>query len=282
MTIMKKILIPYDFSPNAASTLRYAIPFAEATGAAVVVFHALSISAKIMAAPVTKEERDKVITDEEAAKANNLQVAVSEAITCTSSNISTDAISCQVKFGPIVVESIIEAAEAAKADLIIMGTHGATGLKKVLFGSVTSATISKSDIPVLAIPDGFAFNGVKTVVYASDLENLESELKRILPVIKPLESELDILHFDYARGKQNLVRDILQRYADDVNLVVQKADASIPLLKQVNAYISQVKPDMLAMVTRERSMWSKLFMGSKTEDAASQLQTPLLSLKKDM
>lgn len=279
---MKKIFVPYDFSRYAADTLLYALKFAESSGSHVTVFHALAISARMMAAPVTKEEREKVVSDEELAKTVALKEAVATAIESANVNLGAGNVDCKVKFGPIIVETIIDGAVAAQADLIVMGTHGASGLKKFLFGSVTSATISKSDIPVLAIPGGYLFSGVKTIVYASDLENFEPELKRILPFSQALHAALQVLHFDYSLNRQAQVSDILQQYAaDKVELIVRKADADIPLLKQVRQFLIETNPDMLVMFTQERSMWDKLFLSSKTEDMATDLRKPLLSFKKE-
>jgi nucleotide-binding universal stress UspA family protein len=47
---------------------------------------------------------------------------------------------------------IVEYASHREADLIVMGTHGLTGVRKVLFGSTTSRVLRDSDVPVLAVP----------------------------------------------------------------------------------------------------------------------------------
>ncbi len=278
---MQKIFVPYDFSENAANTLLYALKLAGAAGSRVTVFHALAISAKIMSSPVTEEKRNEVIQQEEAAKKEELEKEVAELLATANAGTTTDQVVCKVNFGPIVVENIIYAAEAAEADIIIMGTHGASGLKKFLFGSVTSSTISKSSIPVLAVPVGHAYAEVKNIVYASDLENLDEELARIVPFSKACHAAIDVLHFNYGFDRQNEAGDILAKYAEDnVELVVKKADSSITLLKQIRQFISESDPQWVVMFTKERSMWDKLFLSSKTEEMATDLQVPLLSFSK--
>lgn len=277
---MPKIFVPYDFSENAANTLLYALKYAEATNSEVVVFHALAISAKIMSAPVTEEKKQEVIRQEEAAKKEELEKEVAEVL--VTAGVTADRTVCKVNFGPIVVENVVYAAEDEKADLIIMGTHGASGLKKFLFGSVTSSTIAKSSIPVLAVPDGHQYTEVKNIVYASDLENLDGELARVLSISKPAHAAVEILYFNYGFNRQNEVTATIEKYAGDkVSLVVKKADSSITLLNQIRKQLSEGNPQWVVMFTKERSMWDKLFMGSKTEEMATQLQVPLLSFKKD-
>jgi hypothetical protein len=69
------------------------------------------------------------------------------------------------------IDEIIDAAQKCKSQLIVMGTHGASGLKRILFGSNTSNVISKSNIPVLAIPQRYRFKKINSIVYATDLNN---------------------------------------------------------------------------------------------------------------
>lgn len=280
---MPKIFIPYDFSENAANTLLYALKFAQATNSHLTVFHALAISAKIMSAPVTEEKKNEVIRQEEVAKKQELEKEVAGLLATANVDIAADQIVCSVNFGPIVVENIIYAAEEAGADLIMMGTHGATGLKKFLFGSVTSSTISKSSVPVLAVPDGYAYTEVKSITYASDLENPDQELSRIIPISNACHASIKLLHYDYGFNRQNEIGEVLNKYANaDIELIVKKADSSVTLLNQIRAYISESHPQWVVMFTKERSMWEKLFMGSKTEEMATHLQIPLLSFKKEI
>lgn len=51
-----------------------------------------------------------------------------------------------------VADRILDAAHRIKADLIVVGTHGRTGLPRVLMGSVAEAVVRRSDIPVLVVP----------------------------------------------------------------------------------------------------------------------------------
>ncbi len=277
---MKKIFVPYDFSENASNTLVYALKLAASAGLQMTVFHALAISAKIMAAPVTEDKRKEVISKEETDKTQELKQEVEMLMQVANAGLSSDRVTCKVNFGPIVVENIIYAAEEEGADLIVMGTHGASGLKKFLFGSVTSSVISKSSIPVLAVPNEYVFSEIKSIAYASDLENPDAEISRILPFSQALHAGVRILHYDYGFKKQDEVSPLLNKYPA-TELVVKKADSSITLLKQIRQFIMETHPQWIVMFTRERSMWDKLFMSSKTEEMATALEIPLLSFRKE-
>ena len=67
---------------------------------------------------------------------------------CADSGIE---ITSSVVEGQAVYSSIIEAAEAAGADMIIMGSHGRKGLEKLILGSVTAQVLSHSHLPVMVV-----------------------------------------------------------------------------------------------------------------------------------
>ncbi|SFC54532.1 Nucleotide-binding universal stress protein, UspA family [Halobiforma haloterrestris] len=54
------------------------------------------------------------------------------------------------------VETILQYADEHDADLVVMGTHGRTGLERYLIGSVAEKMLRMADVPVLAVPDGSA------------------------------------------------------------------------------------------------------------------------------
>ena len=95
-----------------------------------------------------------------------------------------------------IVTALKKIIEAEQADLIVMGTKGASGLKKILIGSNTLKVIAKIKVPVLVIPkvaqfENFLNKGKNRIVLATDLISLENEdalniLKEIaLLIIEP-------------------------------------------------------------------------------------------------
>lgn len=60
-------------------------------------------------------------------------------------------VTASVLEGQAVYKSILEAAEAAEADLIVMGSHGRSGFEKLVLGSVTAQVLSHTHLPVLVV-----------------------------------------------------------------------------------------------------------------------------------
>lgn len=134
---IKRILCPIDFSEYNQSANEYACALAQSTGAMIVYFYA-HLSDVYSTPPKVFD------TDEEMQKwTSKLQEFVKPA---------KDGIDAAyiVEFG-IPTERIVHYANHHQIDLIVMSTHGRTGLSRVIMGSVAEAVVRKADCPVLAI-----------------------------------------------------------------------------------------------------------------------------------
>ena len=274
---MPTIIVPTDFSNNATAALRYAISLSKQMQADLVVFHCSHISAYALAASVTEEQMRKLLRDDEMHKLEKLEEQVAKAYKFAEIDKVPSNIKYIVELNPFLVERTIEIAKENNAGLIIMGTHGATGINKFFFGSNTSIMISKSDVPVLAIPETFA----------SDLENLSFELNQVIPFAETTRSKITVLYLDYGidADERKLSRgtEVINHMTyKKIKLEKQKATIETSMVGQVRKYISSNNPDCLVMFTRERGLWDRLFFkGSKTEDMSMALSIPLLSFKKN-
>ena len=142
--IPKLILVPTDFSPSAAHALRYASALAERFGS-----HLLVIYADAFVPPV----------DFTGAAAGEFAISRGEMIDETTEELVQFAeqnISPHVPYDTrVIVDSPVRAihdqAAEAGCDLIVMGTHGRTGVRRLVIGSVTETIIRTSAIPVVAV-----------------------------------------------------------------------------------------------------------------------------------
>lgn len=266
---MNNILVPFDFSANAIKALEYAIALSKHINAGLVAYHCLP---KPLAA------------DEQSHKQQELLVAVEQAYKKAGYEHTPSATVIITQFNPFMEESIIEQAQKEKAGLIVMGTKGSSGLQKFFLGSVTSNIISKSEIPVLAIPEQFEGTQMQQVVFCSDLENLPAELETMAPVLYLIKGSLQIVHFDYGIHPDTQYLRDAQTIIDNsgiANASLHTIAASIeqPLNTQIKKYLTGTAADCLIMFTKERSLWDRLFNGSKTVDLSESLHIPLLSFK---
>ncbi len=283
---MKKIFVPSDFSKNATVALRYAIRLCKMMHADLVLFHCASLPPYLLSTAAVSDENMYLLTrDDEDYKLKKLQNQARKAYKYLGFKNIPLTTKYLVRSEPLFAASIIKAAEENHADLIVAGTHGATGFSRYLFGSNTANLIAKSMTPVLTIPEKYRFEKIGKITLASDLENISQELKKVIPVAKELKSSVDILYLDYGLDiDQQLVnqaeKEIKKSDPKKIRLVIQKASIEYSLIKQIKKYLAQKDCQWLLMFTKERKLWEKLFLWSKTENLSYTIKIPLLSFKK--
>ncbi len=271
---MKTILVPTDFSNNANNALKYANDFATAINNKIILLHSyLPLVGKYnMIAGIVAED----IAIQKKSSEKNLEKISSKYVKVPNSHL--------VKIGD-TVDEIIDAAEKSKSQLIIMGTHGSSGLKRILFGSNTSEVISRSTVPLLAVPHRYRYKKINTIVYATDLNNTINELKRIIPIAKQLDATIDVLNLNYSYNlnedkKQVVEKKIKALSYKKIKMVEQKATIEQTMIEQIRKYLVKTKPQLLVMFPEDKAWFDKLFISSKTEELANQIKLPLLSIRK--
>lgn len=140
----KLILVPTDFSEPAAHALRYASALGERFAAHLLVIYADDFMPPVDFTATTAGEfaisREEMIADAR----ERLEVHVE-------TNISTSVpYDTRVVIGA-PVNAILEQARECGADLLVMGTHGRSGMARLVIGSVTEAVVRLATIPVITV-----------------------------------------------------------------------------------------------------------------------------------
>jgi nucleotide-binding universal stress UspA family protein len=152
---IESILVPVDFSSSSAEGVRYAIDFARAFGARLVLFHSFEAPQFLTtdrsghpSLPPTREAT-------RAAAEDQMRQFVK------SFNFDGVDFETQIMMGR-AAEAICDYAIERKSDLIISSTHGRTGFMHVLIGSVAEHVVRYARTPVLIVPGGMRRAGDKT------------------------------------------------------------------------------------------------------------------------
>ncbi|MCA1926826.1 MAG: universal stress protein, partial [Calditerrivibrio sp.] len=138
MVSIKKILVPTDFSETSKYAIQYAIEFTKSFGAELEIVHVIFDESQIVAfylPQVTFQNLDKELEESAEKQMKDFIESFPE--------LSSVKYSVKMLKGTAFVEIINEAKEY-NADLIIIGTHGRTGLEHVLFGSTAEKVVRKA------------------------------------------------------------------------------------------------------------------------------------------
>lgn len=143
---IRTILVPVDFTSCSLRVTQQAAQFAARLGARVVVLHVAELpvglppDARVEPEGVPRSAADYVVADA------RTRLAGFEA----EARAMGAGVEIDVRVGP-VVQTILAAAEATHADLVVMGTHGRTGAVRFVLGSVAEGVARRAHMPVMLL-----------------------------------------------------------------------------------------------------------------------------------
>jgi universal stress protein A len=140
---IRKILVPIDFSKPSQTALRYARPFAEQFGASLTLLHVMEpidYPVEYGYAPIAPMEAEETRQGELLARLKQLGTELG----------TTVPVKSIVRVGRAWKE-IVDVAQSQGTDLVIVATHGYTGLKHALLGSVAEKVVRHAPCPALVV-----------------------------------------------------------------------------------------------------------------------------------
>lgn len=273
---MKKILVPIDFSKISLNALNYALELARRSGSRIRLFH-VSFAPGVISTNTTIElpSADQLRQEgqEELEKLKRKILKRFEGI----------KIDCECVTG-FAIDEIRSWAEKNKPDLIVMGTQGAGFLSERFLGSTATSVIARSSVPVLAIDKKMRFRDVKRIVFAGDfVETRPQVLKPLKDFAKLFNAKIYIL---------NIVQELIVAPTVEETIAAYKLDRSLKnvhhtffylhrenVVQGINEFISDYKMDMVVMIPRRHSFFSRLLAEPHTKQMAFHAKVPLLALE---
>lgn len=278
---MKNILLPTDFSENSWNAIAYAIDFFEVTTCNFYLLHVnkfgqiiLNDSQYIATQEViegtytkpAKQQLRKIL------KRINRQFSPNEKhrfYTLTDYNF--------------FIDSIRKCVDEKKIDCIVMGTKGASGLKKIIVGSNTGDIITKVKCTTLAVPEHAKFVKLKEIAFPTDF-SLSYDIHILQPLSEILEqykSALRMVHISKGKAdlntEQNKNKELLEDYFSHFNhsfhyLKNKKVEDA------VQCFIESRNIDMICMVAKNLNYFQQILFHSRIEEISYHVETPFLVL----
>jgi len=275
---MKNIIVPTDFSIPADNATHYAVDLARVFGSSIILYHTfIPFESSFYSYNLRKMENLET--------ENNLQIRLTkirDRILKTNQNID---VSVHVDRGSGSTR-LIKFCRDKKADLIVMGTTGASGFKEVLIGSFTSDTITKAICPILAIPGKYKFRFPKKITFATNYLNKDIQsFKYLLNWNQPFKAKINILHIDKWEINPALEEAMFLKYKrkiemefKDIPFYFQHVEGEdIP--KAISHITLNDKTDVLVISpVRRTGFWTKLFYKSTTKTSMHHIRIPILAI----
>ena len=270
---MKKfvsILVPTDFSASAKAAAHYAAQLA------------LKMKARVILLSVVEMDTSEVVLHNWKKLENQLKRSAKRDLEKLIKEVKSKATDLDVSYdiaAGIPMQEVIERyAREKKVNLIVMGTKGATGLRKILRGTNTARVIEHSSVPVIAIPAKATFKQLKKIVYATDLKNVVKEIQSLSALASLFQAEILILHTVPAKGtgrlNKKLEPEIIE--AAHYSAISYHQVRNDRVTQAISRFVDEKQADMLAMFTHELDFYEKLFGQSVTRTMAFESRVPLL------
>ena len=276
---MQKILVPTDFSNNALKAVGYAAEIAKKSDATIFLLHV--IEPTINMATMQADSSSKKVLEERRAELNLALKSIADVYP-------------QIKVIPFlaggaIVSSILDYAEKEEMDMIVMGTKGASGLKKFFMGSVAAGVIGKTKIPVLTVPVSYEMEEPDAVAFATNqFEKNKDVLKKIVVFSKLFSSAIHLVVFKDIN--ENINADLIYN-EEQLNDYLQFLKETFPdvifkgeLLEgkdfeiEIDRYSNKNEVDVIAMVTYPKSFFEKVLQKSVTKKMAFHSTIPILAI----
>jgi nucleotide-binding universal stress UspA family protein len=262
---MQKILVPCDFSNTAVNAFRMSLDFAQQAKGTVHLLHVIEL-------PVLKDAVIMPVLDFEQKLFKDLRENANAEIEKITTKYRIDGVKVisTVEFGS-VAQRILNYISEQSVDLVLMGSHGASGFKEFFIGSNAEKIVRSSAVPVL-VAKNYYKGPIKSIVFPNRVD-IENEANLMIKV-KALQNFFKAhLHIVWINTPLNFTSDTVTaerlesfvkwyKLTDCSTHVFNHQDEEVGILEFTNL----VKGDLIALGTHGRKGIAHIINGSIAEN----------------
>ena len=279
---MKNILIPTDFSENSWNAVKYALEFFKDTACdfyllhVTIIYNYASGESPIMPLPAI-EVIDKTVLKQAKTQLKKLLKKIDDVppnpkhkfYTLSNYDYFIDAVKAHVTEKNI--------------DLIVMGTKGASGLKKVMIGSNTGDLITRVKCPVLIVPENAAFHEIKEIAFPTDYHLFYPTkiLNNILEFTKMHNAALRIVHI--AKKDEEVTEFQLENKEFLKNFFAEEKHSFHRISNKkiedgVQCFVESRDIDLIVMIAKNLNIFQRILFRPTVEEISYHTDVPFLVL----
>lgn len=275
---MKTIIIATDFSPVALNATNYGVDMALAINASVLLVHVFQVPVSYnnnMDVPLPIIDVNQI----EEINREKIQTLKEQLLHITSNKLQVDT---EVRMG-MLTDELEEISGKIKPFAIVMGNKGGGAVERLLVGSSALSAIKNITTPVVIVPSGATFNGIKKIGFACDLKKIEeaTPVDYLKEWATTFDARLDILNVDHNKDSfspevkektsflQSLLGDVKTGFFFINNENVEDG---------INEFAESNNVDLLLVVPRKHNLFERLFQKSHSSDLVFHSRIPILSI----
>lgn len=273
---MKKILIPTDFSKHAEYALKVAAQIAKKNNGEIILLHMLELPNQASDAIGGGAAIPEIMFFKNAA-IKKLEDLMDE------DYLDGIKVSEVVQF-ELAFDGILKISKVNEVDLIVMGSHGASGYKEMFIGSNAEKVVRNSEVPVLIIKAEEENFEVNDFVFASDFsEEIKKPFEKVVEFANKFDATLHLAMINTPNNFKptSLSNQIMDEFV--ANFKVNKFETHIynesNVEKGILNFANSIDADLIGMSTHGRKGLSHFFNGSISEDLVNHSSRPVVTFK---
>lgn len=293
---INKILVPTDFSETANQAVKQALELASRHDADVVVLHA-----RVM----YEDDPNRLLQKLDALKGTEKEIE-QRLLTQLKEPTETHGqlnINHEIIRGYSASSAILTYLKENDFDLLVIGTHGRTGLGHFLIGSVAEKVVRYASCPVLTMPHDTAINiPLQKIVVPFDFsDHAQHALKTALDLAVIEKSDLHLVYIiendvhpalytwgvktifdvipDIEKKAKARMDEVIGKLKSGVDVKIEKHIGTGMPHKELAKYIKSSKADLVIIATEGLVGLDRFLLGSTTEKIIRSVPKPILTLK---
>ncbi len=280
---VRRVLLPTDLSASADRALKQAVELAVQHRAKIDILHVVTFE------HLDPSKEEKALDDYMA----RVEKEVFEDLATRSEAIKTRGLAVEtvVVRRMYPVEAILERIRESEPDVVVMGTHGRSGLARLLLGSVTARIVLEAPCPVLTVASDAAVaegdRGLSSILVPVDFSEIS---KRAVEVAKSLlapSGRLILQHVVSSPVHPSLyaggVGKLLPQYTELSSLIGRKLSELYPGPSEIVVTEGSVVEEILEAARSRKVQWIAMgtrgVLGSVTERVLGRAKVPVLAVK---
>ncbi len=272
-----RILVPVDFSDQSLIALRQSFNLARFTKSDLLLLHVIDTDLLETFGRFFKDEsyedplRDRV--------QERLDKLAQDTQAETGIRVNTS-----IRKGKIY-EEIVRLSRSEDVHFIIMGTHGAIGLKRFI-GSNAMRVIKEAECPVVTIKGQEHKTGCKRILLPLDLtKETKQKVGKAMEIARYFNAEIHIL--SVVKSDDEFLVNKLTRQLNHVvsaitkNGIITKSEMIVnsDIPETVVEYAQKVAADLIIIMTQQEIYWTEMFIGFAAQEIINQSPIPVLSIR---
>ena len=273
---MKRILVPTDFSDQAENALKVAAMLAKDNNAEIYLLHMMEIP---------MQQIDPINAHSDVPEALFfMELAHKRFENLMASDYLEGLTVYETVKADITFNEIKGACKEYDIDLIVMGSHGASGLKEMFIGSNAEKVVRTSEVPVLVIKNHHTNFIIKNFVFASDFKNDNRETyKQAVEFAKLFDAKIHLLMVSTANNfittydARTRISDFISGQTFENYTINFHNDYSVE--QGILNFAQEIDADLIGISTHGRQGIAHFFSGSISEDLVNHAKKPVITFK---